>query len=440
MKISVFLSLLLFAVFSYAQSCFEKPVELNQKIATSKFVVDAAVVAHEFLKDNQQRKYIVYTLELWKVWKGTIAADTILITASVNSSGNDILDNENDIPSFSIGTKGIFFLNANTLQFTGKYTSKKSFHLSDASQGYILFEKKTGKFQTFKKEYNSYTELSALVSRQTNIAPKIKKNKTFSTVSGLSIVAAGGPNITSIFPLSVPAGIDSVLEIRGTGFGDTQGDNYVEFQLCSDAPPHRGRALNSDYILWSDSLIKVQVPGITVGLATDITSAKTAGTGSISVHIGGLSDTSTETLFVPFSILNIAHTPAADAEIIKKKSFPIELFNQNNNGGYTFQFNQHLAEPAKSIFTKALNSWKCQAGINWNISESSSVIDTFKTDNISIVAFNTFSSSNTLGAAKLNGLNICPNTLSGEVRANELDVIFNNAKVFNFSTAFPAAN
>jgi hypothetical protein len=73
------------------------------------------------------------------------------------------------------------------------------------------------------------------------------------------------PEISSIYPLEVTAGTQTVLTIAGQGFGAEQGDGYVAFPNADDggqsfvslqAGPH--------YLSWSDTQIEMYVPSATI--------------------------------------------------------------------------------------------------------------------------------------------------------------------------------
>lgn len=181
------------------------------------------------------------------------------------------------------------------------------------------------------------------------------------------------PSITSIYPTEVKGGIDT-LYIYGQNFGDTLTPtaSRVEFQNAHQASGW-SKPFETDYILWSDTLIIVKVPSVGVDpdgiyLQQD---ENIAGTGVIRVF--NLTQYSQNVnLKVKFSIANLK--PSGIPTI------PHVLVNRNGIGGYTLSYDANFSSFPNSnsfgtstpidIFEKALIKWRCATGLNFIINDS----------------------------------------------------------------------
>lgn len=170
-----------------------------------------------------------------------------------------------------------------------------------------------------------------------------------------------GPKITSIYPLTIHAGMDEVLTIEGTGFGTTRnnighvrflnGDKGQETYLtgCDDV----------DYIEWTDTRIKVKVPSLVL-LDASINKKGGAAAGPIHVLSSGneLSDPSQDLVDIQYSIVN-----SVDINGNKGRNY---LANVNCISGRSFRVASNLlAYPdAIAAIDKAANAWSKALGID----------------------------------------------------------------------------
>jgi hypothetical protein len=173
--------------------------------------------------------------------------------------------------------------------------------------------------------------------------------------------------ITSFSPNPTNAGTVNpadYLNIIGTGFGSIVGS--VEFPNADNggagliAPPN-----TSDYVSWSDNLIVVKVP---TGVDPITSTPTNAGTGTFRVT------TSTAAVFNSPSPLTVAYSHISINSSFNGFSTPTRqryyLRNLDGAGGYTFGYNTNFVSnaPAIAAFERALNTWKCNTGINWRAS------------------------------------------------------------------------
>ncbi len=179
------------------------------------------------------------------------------------------------------------------------------------------------------------------------------------------------PMITSFSPTTISAGTDDTLTIRGMCFDSIRGTSEVEFtDSKAGAPPVTWvQPLDGEYILWSDTLIKVIVPSIVKGM--DI--KQSAGTGRFRVNRGGAGIAiSPLDLNIPFAALNFATGPFSNPQ---SKGIPISLSNYNMSGGQSiyYAFNFKADTNAVKAFERALINWKCATFVNYKVQDSTMV-------------------------------------------------------------------
>ncbi|MDQ4139477.1 MAG: T9SS type A sorting domain-containing protein, partial [Bacteroidota bacterium] len=111
----------------------------------------------------------------------------------------------------------------------------------------------------------------------------------------------------------------------------------------------------------------------------------------------------------------------------------------NGQGGYTFQFAPDFAqnEPAKSAFTRALNTWSCHTGINWNTGSTAS--QTMAADDeVNLVCFDDGDElPHGVLARCISRYSGCGNESADQWRVAEMDVVFNQSTRWNYSLASP---
>lgn len=195
-------------------------------------------------------------------------------------------------------------------------------------------------------------------------------------------------NITGFSPSIVAAGIGDTLTITGSGFGfgGTQPPSgssvlFTRTEQNGDTAHQWMLPLPGDYILWTDTEIKVRVPSI--GYVDDDLSVLTtpttpsfihAGTGIVGIKTGGnngIIDTSTTQLYVRFS----AHTDAFGIGVATARSR--KLVSRNGAGGYDLYFTPSFkafnSGEGVDAFKRALSTWRCATGVNFRIKEFSDI-------------------------------------------------------------------
>lgn len=199
-------------------------------------------------------------------------------------------------------------------------------------------------------------------------------------------------DVTGFAPLTAAGGVGLLAEtgesgtvtINGSGFtnpaaGEIIPEDYrVKFETVGGGwiSPFEG-----DYITWTNNSIQVKVPSIgydnnSQDIITDFNTMMAA-TGKIRVckdtyFLGikngcGCHDDTGDDLYVPFSSRNTYQTRAGDI----KESVRTVLRSFNGSGGYTIYFRNSFRINADAVaaFKRALNTWRCDTQVNFDVNE-----------------------------------------------------------------------
>ena len=354
-----------------AQQGMLSRVSLEDQVASSTLIVEGKVISKKSFWDvNHQNIFTVNEIEVYKVFKGQL-----LTTIEVVTPGGVIgFQAEQVSPSLELGEKdlGVFMLYENNKQLTSDAQSSYSkFKPFSGTQGFYRynvinntavnpFNIKEG-IISFYEELEELTGLSKSEFTNFNIEDFTQSN---------SILAVA---ITSISPTTSTAGTASVLTITGTGFGATQGT--VGFANGDDGGATFSIALDSQVLTWTDTEITVEIPS-------------GGGTGSIAVFHSSdaTSDTSSETLTILYAESNANFEPGGTGTGFF--AYPTRHIDDNASGGYTWQmftgFDANTA--ANTSFVRALETWRCETKVNWEIGATTPV-DVIASDGVNVIRF-----------------------------------------------------
>ena len=357
---------------SISVSCFADeadlyPVSMNEKIGNSEIIIRGTITGQNSYWDTPGGMiYTNNTLEIQSTYKGSPTSQTIQIRTVGGRVGNDMVTTSS-LLTLELGDMGIFFLNP--------ITGSSKYDVFSSKQGFLNF--------TYDRAVCPFTDLDVnacigqILSTQQNntaIAPYIPP--VFPTTNLISNV--------SFSPSVITAGTNSILEIHGVGFGTGGPDllNYISFSDANNGgAPAFYQVDLGNYVSWTDTLIKLIVP-------------TRAGTGPVQITLAGISDNTSQELTVPFAILNVGGN-----------NIPQHI-NSNGTGGLTFRFNANMnfAGGAADPFNRALATWKCATGVNWEVSPTTTVFDDpVAGDGVNVVARNTIANG---------ALGVCYNYMS----------------------------
>lgn len=239
-------------------------------------------------------------------------------------------------------------------------TAKVAFDHAAMAQGNLYYNQSAAepkRFECIKIE----NEIMPIVCPQiTSFTPK---------------VAAGG---VGSMPMS---GVPGIITITGSNFGTPSGTvqkpvNYrVGFTNAGAAggwvyPPER------DYVSWTNTQIVVKVPAAGFDDNGNFSFNRYAGTGPIKVERTDMDSCWAigDTLYVPFVAQNSVLTFPSDNT---NQSIPIKLSNRDGDGGYSLYSTDAFKNlpGATGAFTRALNTWRCNVFVNFDIRELGDIPD-----------------------------------------------------------------
>ncbi|TGE05402.1 matrixin family metalloprotease [Hymenobacter fodinae] len=320
-------------------------------------IVEGEVLESRGFRGTNGRIFTANRVRVYKLLKGTSGAELTLIT----EGGTVGLDRQvlTNTLSLTPGEQGVFFLEP--AAFPGTASAGPAWAAYASQQGFVRYELSDATaaepFRTYPALDDSFYQ--ALVPGaqprlvQTNPALETALRRREAPTTANKVLA---PTITTLAPLTITAGTGAVLTISGAGFGNTRGNGSVEFRNADDGGASYTKITDADYVSWSDNQIRVLVPSYT-------STGNTAGTGTVRV-----TTTDQQQIASVLAVTIIYAATNAQDNASKARSVPGEL-NQNTRGGYTFRFDAGFAAntAASAAWQRALISWRCQTGVNWEV-------------------------------------------------------------------------
>ena len=333
--------------------CAMVPVNLDDRVEHSDIIVEAVVTDQNcFIDQSDNHIYTANHLEVLKLFKGSLQSDEVILITQGGTVGSQ---GETVFPSLSmqLRNKGIFFLYSNSKMEDNTYKAYSG------PQGAIFYDRySSGANDVFNTYASVRQDVYPAIEKASGISYSVIKELPQTLVQS----KAAAPNIDSLSPLSVSAGTKDVLSIYGSGFGATRGTGEVVFRNASTGPGNVS-PVDDEYILWSDNLIKVEVP-------------YSAGTGGVRVDKNG---TDISALNIRFAQLALTTLP-----------YPIPTVHLDNNGsgGFTWRMAMdfYSNSGAKASYERALATWSDKTCINWSNGPSTTV-DADVQDGINNVRF-----------------------------------------------------
>jgi len=414
-------------------------LSLKHQIETSELVIEGKVISKTSVWDDDYRFiYTINTIEVYKVFKGIPVTTVEVITIGGTVGLTALIAH----PSLKLNMNdvGLFLLNEKNLVLSRESkTNLKKYVPYGLSQGFYKYNlreniaanslsKKSGIVESFYNEIKKHSKENVLELKPFNVNNEIAK-KSFSN-------KLFAPGAITLDKSTVTAGTKEQLTITGTSFGASQG--RVFFRNSDDGGATFISALDSEVVSWSDTEIIVEVPS-------------GAGTGTIFIEDSS-SDQSplSSTLTISYAEINIP----SDAGGNPLTAYQVRHVDDNTSGGYTWEmqtdfFNE--TEPGvntgyKAAFTRALNKWICETGINWTVSESSTAVSAagMTPDGTNLISFD---KSNELGVGALgtsfswySGCTVGAPPSAVFWYNSENDLIFNEATNWFTGTGIPGAS
>lgn len=349
----------LFFLFSTTYSqCLMYEIPLDQRINNANIIIEGKVVSqHAFWNIEHTLIYTANTIDIYKIFKGTVATSQINIITEGGMLETRLHVVEPSL-QLEVGQTGIFFLSPTANPYITN--SFDSFEPHASAQGHIKYDLITQTANDpFKKYPTINTSLYSLIEQRLGV--KYKELKPL-IIPYSSQKNAAAISVTSFSPDTVGGGIGDVLTINGSDFGSSySGSANVEFKNPDDGGATYGSVPADHIISWSDSQIMLTVPG-----KYNTGTSKGAGTGTIRVtNSGGTSAESSSTLVVVYNESSISYSGAY---------YLPKLVDYNLSGGYTWVFNTDFYNNTAAVdaVNSAFSTWNCGSQVNFTTSGTTS--------------------------------------------------------------------
>lgn len=408
--------------------CLMLPVEPAQRARQAALVVEAEVLdARGFWDAGHARLFTRHRLRVFSLLKGQAADTTGLVL--VTEGGRLGLDQQilTNTLRLEPGQQGIFFLSA--APWPGLPLAGRAYTPYASEQGFIKYDLTDNTaaepFRTYPAINASfYQSIAALTGQARQV---LQANTTFA--KGPAPVRRGmAPILTSFAPTSLSAGTGAVLTIVGDGFGSSRGSGFVEFRNADDGGATRVKAREADYLSWTNTRITVRVPSSTGG--------HPAGSGFVRVSTNDqLMVESTASLTVVYALTNVEST---DGAFLQRPNH-VAL---NGAGGISFRFGPNFAAAttAAAAWQRALATWRCQSGMNWDVA-ATGTSNAIADDGQNAVAFDQGAELPTLVLGRTTSYYRGCYAPNGEVVfwVKEIDMQFDDGAIFQFGPALAIA-
>ena len=353
--------------------CLMLPLAPEQRVQLASLIVEAQVRdAQSFWDSGHHRLFTRHRLRVFSLLKGQPVDTTGLVL--LTEGGRLGLDQQilTNTLQLAPGQRGVFFL-APTV-WPGLPAAGRQLTPVGSQQGFIAVNPTDG---TAAEPFRTYPALDAAFYQQiaglTGQARRVMQPLPALPKSAAARPAGTlAPLISGLSPLSLPAGAGAVLTIVGSSFGSSRGTGFVEFRNADDGGATRVKAREADYFAWTDTRIQVRVPSAASG-------GHPAGSGAVRVTADGqLQAESLVPLTVIYALTNVEST---DGITIQRPNH----IAQNASGGISFQLGSNFVAGPTAAWQRALASWRCNTGMNWDgaAGPSNAIAD----DGVNVVAF-----------------------------------------------------
>ncbi|MBF9219489.1 matrixin family metalloprotease [Hymenobacter ruricola] len=415
--------------------CLMLPLAPEQRAQQAALVVEAEVLdAQGFWNENHARLFTRHRLRVFSLLKGQVADTTELVL--ITEGGRLGLDQQvlTNTLQLAPGQQGIFFLSR--APWLGIATAGRAYTPYGSEQGFIAFNTIE---QTAAEPFRTYPAVDAAFYRKLAGLTGQARRVLQPNLSMMAATAVGparrvtAPTVASFAPRSLPAGTGAVLTIDGAGFGNSQGTGFVEFRNADDGGATFVKARAADYVSWTNTRIQVRVPSTANG-GLPVSNGHPAGSGTIRVTTADqVAAESSSALTVVYALTTVEST---DGTLLQRPNH-VAL---NASGGISFRFGPGFAAnaPAAAAWQRALATWRCQTGMNWEVgapNATSAIAD----DGQNVVAFDAGPELPAQVLGRTTSYYRGCYAPSGEVVfwVKEIDMQFDDASNFQFGPAPP---
>lgn len=199
--------------------------------------------------------------------------------------------------------------------------------------------------------------------------------------------------ISDFNPKTIPAGINSILTITGSGFGATRGDTgQVAFKNADNGGASYIRHLDYiDYDFWSDSLIRVIIPSVVDTLDSLNNNNKKSPIGSGKFYVKNNSGDSViinsiDTLTVTYARANTILPFNTSPPQAKYKRY-LATTELSDSSTIIFYLDTSITNyPIKTaVIKKTIKDWRCRTGVNFTVNDTGIYNQNYFADGFSVI-------------------------------------------------------
>lgn len=349
------------------EPCLAVKIPLTERIASSQAIIYGRVIAQRSTWDDAERSiYTLNTVVVHDVWKGGTITDTITVLTEggdMGAYGRTVIGSL----KLSLGDVGYLFLEyPRNTDVTFNKSVVAHFHRPYAEGQALLVQRddqilydcwgSTGLSpHTFEQEIlGSYQHL-LFSPRPHDSSLRLDNKKNTEIIQGL----------INLVSERVIGGAGDTAVIRGLGFGNERGSNYVTF--TSDGTNYHAAdyARQFVYRTWTDSEIVVEVPP--------------SFSGKVRVVVGGKT----------YESMNVLHvTSNLNARTLSPLTYT-NLINTDGKGGYTWSVDKALYdnEQARTCIESVMRQFRCKTGMSFTVAPTSTETGYKLNDGVNAIVF-----------------------------------------------------
>ncbi|MEL6651890.1 MAG: matrixin family metalloprotease, partial [Bacteroidota bacterium] len=326
---------------------------LAHKTDAASTILEARVIRKKSFWNNAHTLiHTAYTLEVYKVFKGQMVQEEIILIAEGGQLGSEMHVVDPGV-ELTLNEVGLFFLQSPRV-FAPDIDEQIQYMPYGGIQAVTHYDEWRGFAYDFFHRYRRIEdELYRSIERQ--LAKPYRKIQLYSFGERFSqSQSRATPTFTNITPGSATAGTDSVITITGNNFNAYDGgtNSIVYFSNANDGGGSLIAATNYHVVSWNNTTIEVRVPsGACTGqIAVQNSTSETGLSGGI-------------TLTVTYNLSNVSFGGNAIRP---------QLRDANGTGGYDMVYSTNTADNGIDFstssgvapFNRALSTWNCESLLN----------------------------------------------------------------------------
>lgn len=342
------------------------PIPLEERVNQSALIIEGEVISQKSFWDARHDNiYTSNIIKVYKIFKGELKERELELITEGGTVGLQMHVYSTSL-KLSVSQQGTFFLKDQQAISNTPNKSIRSTKAYGSQQGMIAYDIRNNRaadafnsFSSIESLYNAITNHTKLQYRTLNQNEKLEQAQLVRTQKEGTQFA---PAITSFSPTVTSAGTRTILTINGSGFGNSQGEGFVEFLNADDGGKTFTKPYPREYISWSNTQIRLYLPSSGQDQGTP-------GSGIFRVTANdGTSTASPSPIIIEFvhSSVSVSNVP-----VNKNRTFSPTMIDRDGTGGYTIQYAPSMVNrvTAQYGFQRAVTSWICSTGVNWKIGE-----------------------------------------------------------------------